>query len=113
MLVDESDIEHTRRAFPLCFVVCSDNALADANDRSGVAPDFQLIIIAAYARASSNHLNGTLRIREALKPPLAKRIERHDGLPAFGDSLQLVQHARRVGRRVMAKEKDAVGLVEV
>jgi hypothetical protein len=49
MLFDEPRIEHACLTFPLCFVVRGDNALADTNDRSGVAADFQLIMVAAYA----------------------------------------------------------------
>src|SRR5579872_3221231 len=90
-----------------------DNSMDTDTYRRSVSARPDLMILGADARAAYDHLQRILRIGEALKPTLAKGIEGDDGHAALRGFLQRMQHARRIGRRVVTEEENAISMLEI
>src|SRR5690348_9443946 len=110
MLLDEVDVDHSRLSVDFGAVVSLDHAFADTKDGRTVTSKPDLMILRADARAARDHLKGILRVGEALEAAFAQRIEGNDWHTALRRLLERMQHARRVGRRIVAEEEDAIGM---
>src|ERR1700750_588864 len=113
MLLDEVDIENARIALRLGKVVPLDHPFANAGDRRRIATNAHLMVLRTDARATDNQLQRILRVDEALEATLAQWVEGDNGHSALRRFLQGVQHARRIGRRVVTKKEDTIGMLEV
>ena len=113
MLPDEVDVDDSRSALGDGAIVSFDHVFTDSDDGRGVTTDADLMILRADPRAACDHLDRILRIGEAFEAALAQGVERDDGNAALRRLLKRVQHAWRIGRRVVAEEENAIGVIEI
>jgi hypothetical protein len=83
-------------------------------DGGHVASDLHLVVMRADRRAAAEeHVDGILRMREIQQTRFLKRIETHDSRAALRGFLELGEHARVVGARILTKHKNRVGLFKI
>ena len=88
--------------------------LHDALERRDIAADADLAILAGDPRlAEGRHLDRILRCGKALERALAQRVEHDDRHAAARRVVQLGQHPRAVGARVLADDEDRLGMREI
>ena len=95
-------------------VVQFDHALGDALDQREIAAHLRADEHGTDLRAAhGQHFNRMLRAREAFETAFLQRIDRHDGRAALRALAQFAEHARMVGRRILAEDQQRVGVFEI
>ena len=114
MLRDEIEIEHWFSAVAKRLVMRLQHQLHDPFEGRDIAADADLAILAGDPRlAQRRHLDRILGCRKALECALAQRVEHDDRHAAARRPVQLGQHPRAVGARVLADDEDRLGMREV
>ena len=72
-----------------------------------------MVLGADQGRVGRKHFRGGLRVDETLQAAFAQGVEGDDGHIAATHVLQLMQHPRAIAADILAKEKQAIGVLEV
>ena len=114
LLRDEIEIEHWFIALAKRLVMRFQHQLHDALESRDIAADAELAILAGDPRlAEGCHLDRILGRRKAFKRALPQRVEYDDRHVAARRPMQLGQHPRAVGARVLTDDEDRLGMCEI
>ena len=114
VLLDEVMVDDFMRFRGLCLIVGLDHDLAQAEDRRHVSTGLELVVLVRDdGFLARHHGQRVLRVDEGNEPLFDHRVERDDLAAAILQILQIVQEARAVGARVLAKIEIAVGFGQI